>query len=102
MSCNGRKSTFRYLRANQVGLKPTQMEPNSEIGGETYCRSRGHKFDLGRSHTLVEIDHKIFPTVILLLPLIQEGLLSVTKRKYVHEMLVIHLVKLAQVKVWSD
>ena len=33
---------------------------------------------LVRSHTFVEIDHKIICTVILLLPLIQEGLLSVT------------------------
>ena len=32
-----------------------------------------------RSHTFVEIDHeKIFSMVILILPLIQEGLLSVT------------------------
>ena len=30
-----------------------------------------------RSHTFVENDHEIFPTVILLLPLIQEGLVSV-------------------------
>ena len=30
------------------------------------------------SHTLVEIDHEIISKVILLLPLIQEGLLSVT------------------------
>ena len=29
-------------------------------------------------HTFVEIDHEIISTVILLLPLIQEGLLSVT------------------------
>ena len=31
-----------------------------------------------RSHTFVELDHKIISTVILLLPLIQEGLLSAT------------------------
>ena len=31
-----------------------------------------------QSHTLVEIDHEIISTVILLLPLIQEGLLLVT------------------------
>ena len=30
-------------------------------------------------HTFMEIDHEIFSSVILLLPLIQEGLLSVTK-----------------------
>ena len=31
-----------------------------------------------RSHTFIEIDHEIISTVILLLPVIQEGLLSVT------------------------
>ena len=45
-----------------------------------------------QSHTFLEIDHEIISKVILLLPLIQEGLLSV------HEVLVIRLVKLAQVK----
>ena len=33
---------------------------------------------LALSNTFVEIDHEIISTVILLLPLIQEGLLSVT------------------------
>ena len=35
-------------------------------------------FDTGRPHTYVEIDHEIFSTVILLL-MIQEGQLSITK-----------------------
>ena len=58
-----------------------------------------------RSHTFVEINHEIISTVILLLPLIQEGLLSVTRESiYVHEVhvLVNHLVKPAQEKVWLD
>ena len=33
---------------------------------------------LGHSHTLMEIDHEIISTVILLLPLIQEGSLLVS------------------------
>ena len=37
----------------------------------------------GRQHSFVEIDHEIFSTVILLLPLIQEGQLSVFWRKNV-------------------
>ena len=54
-----------------------------------------------QSHTFVEIDHEILSTVILLLPLIQEGLLPVSyMQKYVHEVLVSRLVKLAQEKVW--
>ena len=40
-----------------------------------------------RPHTFVEIYHEIISTVILLLPLIQEGLLSV-----LHRVLVIPLV----------
>ena len=32
----------------------------------------------GRQHSFMEIDHKIFSTVILFLPLIQEGQLSVS------------------------
>ena len=33
---------------------------------------------MARFHTFIETDHEIFSTVILSLPLIQEGLLSVT------------------------
>ena len=51
-------------------------------------------------HTFMEIDHEIISTVILFLPLIQEGLLTSYKRKYVQEVLVNCLVKLAQEKVW--
>ena len=36
-------------------------------------------FMSARSHTFVDIDHEIISTVILLLPLIQEWLLSDTK-----------------------
>ena len=53
-----------------------------------------------RSHTFVAIDHEIISTVILLLPLIQEGVVVSYKRKYVHEVPVNHSVKLAQEKVW--
>ena len=34
---------------------------------------------LARSHTFVEIDREMMSTVIILLPLIEEGLLSVTR-----------------------
>ena len=45
---------------------------------------------LARSHTFDEIDHEMISIIIL--PLIQEGLLSVTSE---NEVLVNHLVKLA-------
>ena len=43
-----------------------------------------------QSHTFVEIDHEVFSTTILL-PLIQEGLVSVTS-KSMHKVLVNRLV----------
>ena len=39
---------------------------------------RGFNFRRSRQHSFVEIDHEIFSTVILSLPLIQEGQLSVS------------------------
>ena len=52
------------------------------LGGSVGCasdwRPGGSGFDprRGRQHSFVEIDHEIFSTVILSLPLIQEGQLS--------------------------
>ena len=54
-----------------------------------------------RSHTFVEIDREIISTVILPLPLNHSRRVVVSyKRKYVHEVLVNCLFKLAQEKVW--
>ena len=54
-----------------------------------------------QSHTFVEIDHEIISTVILPLPLNHSRRVVVSyKRKYVHEVLVNRLFKLAQEKVW--
>ena len=53
-----------------------------------------------RSHTFAEIDHEIISTAVLL-PSADSGRVVVSyKRKYVHKVLVNHLVKLAQEKVW--
>ena len=43
-------------------------------------RSGGHRFNpcQGRQHSFMEIDREVFSTVILFLPLIQEGQLSVS------------------------
>ena len=51
-------------------------------------------------HTFVDIDLEIIPTIILLLPLTQEVLLSVTSRNMCMKFHVYRLVKLAQKKVW--
>ena len=42
---------------------------------------RGFNPHRGRQHSLVEIDREIFSTVILSLPLIQEGQLSVSGKR---------------------
>ena len=57
------------------------------LGGAVGCsfdwRPEGHGFDprRGQQHSLVEIDHEIFSTVILSLQLIQEGQLSVSGKR---------------------
>ena len=56
--------------------------------------------NLARSHTFMEIDYEIFSVVILHLPLILEGFVVSYKQKYVYEVLVNPLVKLAQENVW--
>ena len=54
-----------------------------------------------RSHTFVEIDHEIISTVILLPSADHSRRVVVNyKRKYGHELLVNHLFKPAQEKVW--
>ena len=52
------------------------------------------------SHTLVEIDHEIISTVILLPSADSRRAVVSNKQKYVQEVLVNCLVKLAQEKVW--
>ena len=47
-----------------------RLTGDQEVAGSTRCR--------GRQHSFVEIDHEIFSTVILSLPLIQKGQLSVS------------------------
>ena len=51
-------------------------------------------------HTFVEIDHDIISTAIFLPSVDSRRVVVSYKRKYVREVLVICLVKLAQEKVW--
>ena len=58
-----------------------------------------------RSHTFAKIDHEIISTTILPPSAWSRRVVVSYKRKYVHELLVNHLVKLAQVKrvvKWTD
>ena len=41
--------------------------PRSAVGIMYDCRSRGHEFNPGRSHTFMVIDHEIISMAILLL-----------------------------------
>ena len=49
-------------------------EPRRVISSESECRSKSYEFDPGLVPYFRCVDHEIFSTVILLLPLIQEGL----------------------------
>ena len=67
-----------------VNPGPAEPRYTAGLGGAVGCasdwRPGGRGFDprRGRQHSFVEIDHEIFSTVILSLPLIQEGQLSVS------------------------
>ena len=52
----------------------------AQLDAPSDWRPGGRRFNTrrGRQHSFVEIDHEIFSTVILSLPLIQEGQLSVS------------------------
>ena len=52
--------------------------PNSIAPSDWIPGGRGFNPRRGRQHSFVEIDHEILSTVILSLPLIQEGQLSVS------------------------
>ena len=62
--------------------KPFSSEPasvaKSDAPSDWRPGGRGFNPSRGRQHSSVEIDHEIFSTVILSLPLIQEGQLSVS------------------------
>ena len=57
-----------------------QVTPVAQLDASSDWRPGGRGFNprRGRQHSFVEIDHEIFSTVILSLPLIQEGQLSVS------------------------
>ena len=52
----------------------------AQLDAPSDWRPGGRRFNpcQGRQHSFMEIDHEIFSTVILFLPLIQEGQLSVS------------------------
>ena len=69
---------------SKTPVGPTKDKASStnqyQLDAPSDWRPRGRGFNprRGRQHSFVEIDHEIFSTVILSLPLIQEGQLSVS------------------------
>ena len=69
-----------------VLLRSTEVLPTAsmaELDALSNWRPGGRGFNphRGRQHSFVEIDHETFSTVILSLPLIQEGQLSVSGKR---------------------
>ena len=63
---------FCYLLVSPASVAQLDAPSDWRPGG------RGFNPRRGRQHSFVEIDHEIFSTVILSLPLFQEGQLSVS------------------------
>ena len=63
---------LKYLLKSPASVAQLDAPSDWRPGG------RGFNPRRGRQHPFVEIDHEIFSTVILSLPLIQEGQLSVS------------------------
>ena len=70
--CKGSKGLYDTLPASVAQLDaPSDWRP----GGRGFNPLRG------RQHSFVELDHEVYSTVILSLPLIQEGQLSVSGKR---------------------
>ena len=85
LEVSSNNSTWFYFPSeinNSLNNLHTEYEPASvaQLDAPSDWRPGGHGFNprRGRQHSFVEIDHEIFSTVILSLPLIQEGQLSVS------------------------
>ena len=66
--------------ANEQTLSILMLASVAQLDAQSDWRPEGHGFNprRGRQHSFVEIAPEIFSTVILSLPLIQEGQLSVS------------------------
>ena len=80
---SGTRITLSGCRGHLVGVSGTRITDlvrRPQLDAPSDWRPGGHGFNprRGRQHSFAEIDHEIFSTVILSLPLIQEGQLSVS------------------------
>ena len=69
---------FRITSPDQILLLVPASVAQLDAPSDWRPGGRGFNPRRGRQHSFVEIDHEIFSTVILPLPLIQEGQLSVS------------------------
>ena len=75
------KETATFLCVvHKMGLTRVRPASVAQFDAPSDWKPGGREFNprRGRRHSFVEIDHEIFSTVILSLPLIQEGQLSVS------------------------
>ena len=72
-----RGDSNEYTQHTIILIEPASV---AQLDAPSDWRPGGRGFNprRGRQHSFVEIDHEIFSTVILSLPLIQEGQLSVS------------------------
>ena len=81
-SCQQIKRMVNFSFKKSFGQRILVLLPASvaHLDAPSDWRPGGRGFNprRGRQHSFVEIDHEIFSTVILSLPLIQEGQLSVS------------------------
>ena len=72
-----KNSDIFHISAQNIDYGPASV---AQLDAPSDWRPGGRGFNprRGRQHSFVEIDHEIFSTVILSLPLIQEGQLSVS------------------------
>ena len=71
------------MSAHNVFFYGEELASVAQLDAPSDWRPGGRGFNprRGRQHSFVEIDHEIFSTVILSLPLIQEGQLSVSSER---------------------
>ena len=77
MNKNPCPTGWMYRRSESLLVTPASV---AQLDALSNWRPGGRGFNplQGRQHSFVEIDHEIFSMVILSLPLIQEGQLSVS------------------------
>ena len=94
------EDTVYQRELQQTSRNRKTTGPNSTVSNVSDYRSRGYDFDSGPVPYICG-DHEIFLIAILLLFLIHSRMVVVSyKRKYVHEILLNRLFKLAWTKLW--